>query len=643
MKIKYVLLSALLLFVAAVALLPSEKAKSKPFHSANEIARFKQHLRAPIDSGEFFLTASNCRGCHGFDPMGEANVNENGDDVNLFDDWETSMMGLSAVDPLWRAKVSHESLINPDHAESLQTTCTSCHAPMGHYTAFYKGQSHYTIADLQADSLGRDGVSCVSCHSIGPDVGSTFSGVIPYDTTKVLYGPFPGPMIGPMILYTGMTPQHSAHVSESRFCSPCHTLQVQTVDLDGNYTGGTSVEQATYHEWLNSSFPSQNKNCQSCHMPKIDDPVKIANGYTGLPGRSPFNLHSFGGANVFMVELIKQNKNALGVTAADAQFDSTIAATLKLLQQQTLDIDISKDELQNDTAQFTVTLVNKAGHKFPSGYPSRRAVLQFVALKENGDTLFASGMFNDDFFVKGEDASFEPHYNTINSSTKPLIYEMVMGDVNGNRTTVLERAAEQLKDNRIPPAGFTSTHYSYDTVKVVGTGGDPNFNKNGSVEGTGSDKVQYRVALNGYTGKVNVHTSVQYQSVPPKWLDEMFAHNSAEIDSFRNMYNAADKTPVQIAFDSLQNVSWTDVQSISHQPVLRVTPNPTTNGVVTFEATNGALIESVEVVNGAGEKAAVQTKRLGVKMQIQLPPVAGVYYARVRVQNKLQTVKLLRL
>jgi len=45
---------------------------------------------------------------------------------------------------------------------------------------------------------------------------------------------------------------------------------------------------------------------------------------------------------------------------------------------------------------------------------------------------------------------------------------MVMADVNGDRTTVLERAASKLKDNRLAPAGFSTTHYTYDTTNQTG-------------------------------------------------------------------------------------------------------------------------------------------------------------------------------
>ncbi|NBO87088.1 MAG: hypothetical protein EBV00_02875 [Burkholderiaceae bacterium] len=91
---------------------------------------------------------------------------------------------------------------------------------------------------------------CVGCHAIGSlDLGAQFSGQIPYDTNRVLYGPFVNPMVGPMQLYVGMIPTHSEHVSEGRMCSPCHTLITQTTDLNGNATGNHFVEQATFHEW----------------------------------------------------------------------------------------------------------------------------------------------------------------------------------------------------------------------------------------------------------------------------------------------------------------------------------------------------------------------------------------------------------
>ena len=76
-----------------------------------------------------------------------------------------------------------------------------------------------------------------------------------------------------MQLYEGYTPTYSPHTDQSAMCASCHTLITQTVDLSGNFTGGEFVEQATYHEYLNSSFPAANIKCQTCHMPQLGDPI----------------------------------------------------------------------------------------------------------------------------------------------------------------------------------------------------------------------------------------------------------------------------------------------------------------------------------------------------------------------------------
>src|SRR5690606_13471469 len=237
----------------------------------------------------------------------------------------------------------------------------------------------------------------------------------------------------------------------------------------GNYTGQKFIEQATYHEWQNSIFHASNRHCQSCHMPSIRGPVVIANNILNLPGRSPFNLHKFVGANSFMLQLMKANKAALDIYAENINFDSTIANTIDLLENKTLMAQLNLVQWYGDSiVDFNVKLKNLAGHKFPSGYPSRRAFVQFVVTNTQGDTVFISGLLNNQFDLIHQNPLYEPHYDLIDSEDKVQIYEMVMTDVLGNRTTLLKAAANTVKDNRLVPEGFSNSSSVYDTVKIVG-------------------------------------------------------------------------------------------------------------------------------------------------------------------------------
>lgn len=647
--LKQLLLASALIFLVLGFVLMPEKHQAVSFHTQAELNKFKSlAARNPLADGEYFLSSSRCQGCHGFDSTGLANVLSNGTDVNLFDDWQTSMMGLSAVDPYWRAKVSHEILINPAHSEALQDKCTSCHAPMGHYAAKFNGVPHYSLYDIDGDSLGRDGVSCVGCHTIGSyglglTLGQTFSGNIPFDTSKYAFGPFMGPMIGPMQLYVGLIPAYSPHVSDGAFCSPCHTLVTHTADLDGNLTGGTYIEQATYHEWVNSSYPGQDIQCQTCHMPKIEEPIKIANGYLALPGRSPFNQHQFMGGNAYMVKLIKENKNTLNVNATDANFDSTLAATNRLLKQQTLQSTLTFNSQTNDTAYFTLSLKNLAGHKFPSGYPSRRAVVHFKVLDKDGNVYFESGNLDNNYEIVTS-STYQPHYNTITSPQQAQIYEMVMGDVNGNKTSVLERASITLKDNRLPPLGFTSTHSVYDTVKIVSNAfTDPDFNKNSNnEEGTGTDMIHYHVPIYGYNGKLYVQAEVLYQTIPLHFLGELFQDTTPEIEIFKTMFNSSDRTPVVITNDTL-SVSVITVGNNQIAPYdLTIYNNPTTNGIVTLSGTN-LRIDRVAVYDGLGKLINTINGIYSATAAIDLPDTKGVYYLIIETDKRRYTQKILRL
>ncbi len=518
--------------------------------SVREKACTKKEYRGVIlDSlwqgqNEEFISAGNCDNCHGYDPSGLASTDGEGTDVNLIDDWSSTMMANSAKDPFWRAKVSHEVFTNPQLQAEIEGTCTRCHASLGRFAGLMNGQEDYSIEEMLQDSVALDGVSCLSCHRQAPQPETALhTGRLFFDEANWAFGQYSSPLVTPMALATGYIPEFAAHTSDSKLCAACHSLVTPTVDLDGNLTGEDFVEQATWHEWLNSSYSTNNTTCQDCHLPKVENQlIRLAVGLD-TPPRPDFRLHTLAGGNTTMLKILRDNNETLGIVAGDAEFNETIAATMDNLQNKSLTMQLEEIDRTGDSIFVSLKLGNITGHKLPSGYPARRMTVNLVARDNLGNEIFRSGGFNNEYYVVNEDSPFEPHYQIISEEEQVQIYEMVMGDVENNRTTVLTRADSHLKDNRLVPLGFSTTSIVYDTTEIVLNIPDPDFNHD-PAEGSGTDIVYYHIPTNNFNGPVEITAEVYFQSLPPIFLQDILEINTEEITHFAEMYSTADKTPV---------------------------------------------------------------------------------------------------
>lgn len=626
----------LLLSIPFLAELPYRlTAETTNFHTDLELAQFEMMSDSlPTGFSVLFAGSGECVQCHGYDTAQVASVNLFGEDVNLVDDWRASMMANSAKDPFWRAKVSHEVLLYPQHQQTIETKCTSCHAPLGHFSALHQGQQYYSMAEMLADSLALDGVSCLACHQQGmEDLGNLHSGNLNFvDTARVAFGPYISPLESPMVMASDYKPVYSEHISDAGICAGCHTLITETLDYNGNYTGNTFVEQATYHEWLNSDYEGNDVTCQTCHMEAMTrGQVLIAAGYETEP-RTPFYLHELAGANVFMLKIFRDNIIELGLSATEQQFDDAIAATEDMLFTKSITLDLMSFERTPDTAFFEMNIANLAGHKFPSGYPSRRAFVEFLVQNDMGDTLFISGKTDEDFEVIGHNADYEPHYDIIRSEDEVQIYEQVIADVNGDVTTVLVRGASSPKDNRLPPEGFLSTHPTYDTVRVYGLAEmDSNFNLNEGVEGTGADKLYFHIPLNGETGELEATAKVYYQTAPPKWMEEMFSEQTQEIDDFRALFDAAEKQPILIKQKSIDVGAYVNNANLYEESRIfaEVIANIPSSGIVSVRSDE---IHSYSIYSIDGSLIQRKINNIG-DYDINLNVGTGLYIIHFENQN----------
>ena len=514
-------------------------------------------------SSEHFAGSGNCSECH------TQLTDEGGNDVSMDADWRSTMMANAARDPLWQAKLASEAHRNPAFKSVIEEKCSRCHTPMAERQSIFDSDNIDNTKLLDDGFLnpkndyhemGMDGVSCTLCHQIEDtnDLGEqeSFSGHFTIDETRAkpnrkIYGPYPNVMTTLMQRNVGYTPTGSAHIESSKVCAACHTLYTPTIDDHGDIVGEIA-EQAVYLEWEHSGFADgggDDKNCQECHMPLAEGAVQLIKQPRGgqVAKRSPFYKHHFVGGNAYMVNLIKEHADEIGVTAEAGHFDATISRTIEQLENRTATLTINDITLDGDLLDIPVTVAVLAGHKFPTGFPSRRAWIHLRVTAANGMVLFESGAVDAQGKINGCDADedlsvIEPHYDIIDSSGQVQVYESIMADVNDQVTYTLLRGSYYLKDNRLLPKGFEKAT-AVDDIGVFGAAStDDNFIG-------GSDKVTYRVDTSGYSGQISIEAVLNYQAISYPFYTDMIKDSDEEplVKRFKNFYEATDSYKSAIA------------------------------------------------------------------------------------------------
>ena len=359
-----------------------------------------------------FVTSDQCIGCHSAGGTGlQFHMTEPGPQTKLsnmspYGSWRKSPMGLSGRDPIFFAQLASEiETFHPESSTLIQDTCMSCHAVQGHRQHAIDGFAQSGECDPLARAaldavpyppgnpmaglahyaaLGRDGVSCTTCHSmvLGADatekvkdapqnacvkarqelinpgltgLAKTFTGNFLVANPGEIFGPFKDPKKKPMEHATGLVAAHSELVKSSEICASCHTVHLPV--LHGGKIIGHTYEQATYPEWAFSSYRTgetvdgplpegpgaKAQSCQGCHMPNKDARGKTYRSkiatiqeassfpqaeYTlpaediDLEPREGFAKHTLVGLNMFLTKMAQQFPDVLGIRTEDPMLPS---------------------------------------------------------------------------------------------------------------------------------------------------------------------------------------------------------------------------------------------------------------------------------------------------------------------------------
>jgi hypothetical protein len=445
------------------------------------------------DAPPLFMTSDQCVGCHAAGSTGlhfEMTLQQAGhaafsDLLNIapYGEWRGSPMGLAGRDPIFFSQLETEQATHPALAKLAPDVCLHCHGVMGQRqfcldqfkgdpkkgaavcnntdllgldrnsqpivprqlfsretlnAVPFQARTEQEKKDARYGGLGRDGVSCTTCHHIEVDpkapIGNTFTGDFKVGPADALHGPFEGPPQIPMNHSLGANPVEYPLVRSSRVCGSCHSVVLPVFDGDKPWVqpgirkkGGKPeiiIEQATYPEWVFSDFRDGGPtpmSCQDCHM---------ASSYPGLPGtiatkiasiqeasnmpqtenrqpqseidlktRTPYGRHTLVGLNVFFNQFAQQFPDILGIRVQDpmlggrgvAPLTTTFNSMIQQADTGTARASVTRVETTADRLVANVKVENLAGHKFPSGVGFRRAFLTFEVLDAGGNDLWVSG------------------------------------------------------------------------------------------------------------------------------------------------------------------------------------------------------------------------------------------------------------
>jgi hypothetical protein len=493
---------------------------------------------------DLFEASDRCFACHnGLSTAG-------GEDISIGFSWRPTMMANSARDPYWQAGVRRETIDHAVAKPEIENECSKCHMPMASYQSRYEGKEGEVFAhldfnsDQKIDKLAQDGVSCSLCHQITKEKLGTRESLVGgfvIDTTRPRglreeYGPYKiddGENLIMKSSTSGYRPTEGEQIRQSELCATCHTLITTALDSAGKKIGELP-EQMPYQEWVQSDYKDK-QSCQNCHMPVVNEMVRITN--TLGKYRDGMSRHVFVGGNFFIQRMLNKYRADLGVVALPVEFEAAATRTVEHLKANTAQISIDRVEVNGGRLQAEIALQNLSGHKFPTAYPSRRAWLHVTVKDRNGRVVFESGALNPDGSITGNDndadkARFEPHYTEINSPDQVQIYEDIMVGPDNVPTTGLLTAVRFIKDNRLLPKGFDKRKVEQEIAPQGEAMNDADFT-------SGGDKIRYSINVGNAQGPFQVDAEFWFQPISFRWANNLKPYNAVEPQRFARYYDAS--------------------------------------------------------------------------------------------------------
>jgi hypothetical protein len=428
-------------------------------------------------------------------------------------------MSQAGKDPLMWAALT---IANNDAPESGEY-CLRCHTPKG----WLEGRSHASDGSALQPADLEAGVTCEICHRMVDKVPSSTdqarqidqsiraaltttlptdhsgSAMLIIDPVDNRRGPFSLGINFPFhpqgTYQTDLLGKHqNDYVTRSRLCGTCHNVENPVLSWDdsrGQFWPNEEDQPApsfdkgqlfpietTYDEWLNSQYAATGVYapqfagqlpdgvvgaCQDCHFPRA----------TGIAAEASLNpvfrdcettgclpVHEMVGGNSWVPQLLLDERWRLNSLNDEENLDATVLLARQMLRKAatmtvTLTTSTSGDKLA------TVRVTNQTGHKLPTGYPEgRRMWLNFKAYDDQGKLIYESGAYDPKSGLLSEDKDIKIY--EAKQGLTPELAAVVGWPAGESFHFVLNNTV--IKDNRIPPRGYSQAAYDRPGLRPVG-------------------------------------------------------------------------------------------------------------------------------------------------------------------------------
>jgi len=502
----------------------------------------------------------------------------------IYDRWRGSMMSQAGRDPLMWAALS---IANNDAANAGEY-CLRCHTPSG----WLGGRSHPPNGMALQTGDTDAGVSCALCHRMVDPIPSTTdeavsiddgiraaltatppathsgSGMMIVDPVDNRRGPFS--LTAPHLAYqTDFLGQDNNAVTESRLCGTCHNVDNPALSWNSsqNQFWPNAIDQPapsfnkgelfpierTFDEWLNSQYASTGvyapqfagakpdgmvASCQDCHM-------RRATGLAADAGYNPVNRnctttgclpeHNLVGGNTWVPQILQDTRWRLHSAPEAAYLNNTVLQARDMLHKAaTLTVTLTTS---NTNKIAIVRVTNETGHKLPTGYPEgRRMWLNLRAYDENGALVYESGAYNPATATLTEDVAAKI-YETKQGITPQLASFLNKPAMAGESFHfVLNNTV--IKDNRIPPRGYTQAAFNQPGLRPVGAA---------FIDGQYWDDTVYTLPSTAE----RVTAILYYQTSSKEYIDFLRANGGLDGQTLGTLWDSS-KSPPEImaaAFD----------------------------------------------------------------------------------------------